>query len=68
MARGMGLCCCFIVVVVALLKGATAAQTYSVGDSFGWKVPPNSSYYTVWASKRTFNVGDKLSKLFSIPF
>ena len=68
MARGMGLCCCFIVVVMALLKGATAAQTYLVGDSFGWKVPPNSSYYTIWASRRTFYVGDKLSKRFSIPF
>ncbi|XP_050271975.1 umecyanin-like [Quercus robur] len=61
MARGMGLCCCFIVVVMALPKGATAAQTYLVGDSFGWKVPPNSSYYTIWASKRIFYVGDKLT-------
>ncbi|KAM4133202.1 hypothetical protein ACJW30_01G310800 [Castanea mollissima] len=46
---------------MALLKGATAAQTYLVGDSFGWNVPPNSSYYTIWASKRTFYVGDLLT-------
>ena len=39
------------------IKGATTAQ-YLVGDSFGWNVPPNSSYYTIWASKRTFYVGD----------
>nr|XP_023897434.1 umecyanin-like [Quercus suber]POE54742.1 blue copper protein [Quercus suber] len=61
MARGMGLCCCFIVVVMALLKGATAAQTYEVGDSLGWEVPPNSSYYSEWASNKTFYDGDKLS-------
>ncbi|KAF3960727.1 hypothetical protein CMV_014580 [Castanea mollissima] len=61
MASGMGLCCCFIVVVMALLKGATAAQTYEVGDSLGWEVPPNSSYYTEWASNKTFYDGDKLS-------
>ena len=35
------------------IKGATTAQ-YLVGDNFGWNVPPNSSYYTIWASKRTF--------------
>ncbi|KAK9989250.1 hypothetical protein SO802_029489 [Lithocarpus litseifolius] len=61
MARGMGLCCCFIVVVMILLKGATAAQTYEVGDSLGWVVPPNSSYYSEWASNKTFYDGDKLS-------
>ena len=67
-AAKMALSWCFIVVVMALLKGATAAQTYEVGDSLGWEVPPNISYYSKWASNKTFYAGDKLCKHFSIPF
>jgi hypothetical protein len=65
MGSRMGLIGCLIV-VVALLNGATAQVTsagvYEVGDSLGWTVPPNTSYYTNWASTKTFFVGDRLSK------
>ena len=65
MASRMGMIGCLIV-VVALLNGATAQVTsagvYEVGDSLGWTVPPNTSYYTNWASTKTFFVGDRLSK------
>ena len=63
----MGLIGCLIV-VVALLNGATtqvtAAVEYQVGDSLGWAVPPNTSYYSTWASSKTFFLGDILSKQF----
>ncbi|GMY35832.1 cucumber peeling cupredoxin-like [Fagus crenata] len=58
MGSRMGLIGCLIV-VVALLNGATARE-YQVGDSLGWTVPPNTSYYTNWASTKTFLLGDKL--------
>ncbi|KAF3973640.1 hypothetical protein ACB098_01G311400 [Castanea mollissima] len=64
MASRMGLIGCLIV-VVALLNGATtqvtAAVEYQVGDSLGWAVPPNTSYYSTWASSKTFFPGDKLT-------
>ncbi|KAB1199386.1 Blue copper protein [Morella rubra] len=63
MASRMGLIGC-LVIVVALLKCATAHETqidYQVGDSFGWAVPPNTSYYSTWASTKTFYLGDSFS-------
>ena len=67
----MGMIGCLIV-VVALLNGATAQVTsagvYEVGDSLGWTVPPNTSYYTNWASTKTFLLGDQLSKQSSKSF
>ncbi|KAB1199388.1 Cucumber peeling cupredoxin [Morella rubra] len=62
MASRMGLIGC-LVIVVALLKCATAqtqiaSVEYEVGDSLGWAVPPNTSYYSTWASTKTFYLGD----------
>ncbi|KAB1199393.1 Umecyanin [Morella rubra] len=62
MASRMGLIWC-LVIVVALLKCATAqtqiaSVEYEVGDSLGWAVPPNTSYYSTWASTKTFYLGD----------
>ncbi|KAI4328703.1 hypothetical protein L6164_021038 [Bauhinia variegata] len=52
------------IVVMALLIGATQATEYKVGDSFGWNVPTNQSFYSDWAASisnyQTFSVGDKL--------
>lgn len=60
---------CLIVVVAALvmLNGASAATVtsagdYLVGDSLGWDVPPNTTYYSDWASTKTFFLGDKFCK------
>ncbi|KAB1199387.1 hypothetical protein CJ030_MR0G024278 [Morella rubra] len=47
MASRMELIEC-LVVVVALLKCAAATES-QVGDSLGWAVPPNTSYYSTWA-------------------
>ncbi|XP_062149113.1 umecyanin-like [Alnus glutinosa] len=61
MGSRMGLIGCFVIVVSVLLRGATAATVYEVGDSLGWTVPPNTTYYSTWASTKTFFLGDKLS-------
>ncbi|KAL8129598.1 hypothetical protein V2J09_018753 [Rumex salicifolius] len=47
--------------LVALIQiSSSAATSYTVGDSTGWIVPSSSSFYTSWASKDTFKVGDDL--------
>ena len=59
------------IVLSALLIGATegtVTTVYTVGDSLGWRVPPNESYYSDWASTKTFFVGDKLGKFTSPAF
>ncbi|BFG40121.1 hypothetical protein CerSpe_263950 [Prunus speciosa] len=55
---------CFMVMAVAFpsllnLKGATA-EDYVVGDSLGWVIPPNTSFYSEWAASKTFQIGDGL--------
>ncbi|KAG6718812.1 hypothetical protein I3843_04G161800 [Carya illinoinensis] len=62
MASRMGSIGC-LVAVVALLKFATvtSAGFYGVGDSLGWNVPPNTSYYSDWATNKTFFLGDQFS-------
>ncbi|KAJ4839227.1 hypothetical protein Tsubulata_007758 [Turnera subulata] len=51
-----------IVAVLALLEGANAATTYTVGDSLGWRVPPSNStgFYDEWASNKAFQIGDSV--------
>nr|POF13371.1 blue copper protein [Quercus suber] len=64
MAIRMGLIVCLIV-GVALLNAATTQVTatveYQVGESLGWTVPPNTSYYSTWASSKTFFLGDEFT-------
>ena len=62
MARHLGLIG-FSFVAMALLIVATEATDYTVGDSFGWNIPPNDSFYSDWASSKNFLVGDTLCKL-----
>lgn len=46
---------------LALIVNCGAAKNvYIVGDSMGWTVPPNTSFYSNWASSKTFMVGDIL--------
>ncbi|KAL6221275.1 hypothetical protein ACLB2K_009026 [Fragaria x ananassa] len=40
--------------------GATAVE-YVVGDSLGWTLPPNTSFYSDWAASKTFQLGDRVS-------
>ncbi|XP_059431625.1 umecyanin-like [Corylus avellana] len=63
MGSRMGLIGWLVIVVAILqLRGATAETVYTVGDSLGWAVPPNTSYYSTWATTnlQTFLLGDSL--------
>ncbi|XP_062079700.1 stellacyanin-like [Humulus lupulus] len=59
MGSKMGLIVCSLIIMVTLLKGATAKQ-YVAGDSFGWTIPPNTSFYSDWANSKTFQIGDDI--------
>ncbi|XP_028753953.1 umecyanin-like [Neltuma alba] len=59
MAKHTGFVGCSIV-VLSLLFAATEATKYNVGGSFGWNIPPNQTFYSEWASSKTFVVGDSL--------
>ncbi|PQQ08994.1 cucumber peeling cupredoxin-like [Prunus yedoensis var. nudiflora] len=52
---------CFMVMAVAFpsllnLKGATA-EDYVVGDSLGWAVPPNTSFYFRMGCLKDYSIG-----------
>ncbi|KAB5514676.1 hypothetical protein DKX38_028582 [Salix brachista] len=56
----------FVVLGVAsLLLHSSKATDYEVGDSTGWKVPSDSSFYSTWASGKNFTVGDTLKFTFT---
>ncbi|KAK9943927.1 hypothetical protein M0R45_009516 [Rubus argutus] len=62
--RDMNMIACLSLMVMVglvpmLMKGATAAD-YAVGDSLGWTLPPNTSFYSDWAASKTFRLGDIL--------
>ncbi|XP_020238811.1 cucumber peeling cupredoxin [Cajanus cajan] len=50
--------CCMVAMIFII--GATEATDYTVGDSLGWNVPNNKSFYTDWASTKEFFVNDTL--------
>ncbi|WP_228567427.1 hypothetical protein, partial [Campylobacter jejuni] len=54
-----------VFLALAILQGCLLGASYGhryhfVGGSFGWQIPPNTTFYHQWAAKRTFFVGDKL--------
>ncbi|KAJ9688682.1 hypothetical protein PVL29_014371 [Vitis rotundifolia] len=49
-----------VVLVAASVLHRTAAKTYVVGNELYWRVPPNTTAYSTWASAYTFRVGDTL--------
>ncbi|XVE54447.1 hypothetical protein DITRI_Ditri03aG0082200 [Diplodiscus trichospermus] len=48
-----------LMVAMTILEGAIAAD-YTVGEDYGWDVPPNNSsdFYSRWGSRYEFKVGD----------
>ncbi|KAF9679778.1 hypothetical protein SADUNF_Sadunf06G0050500 [Salix dunnii] len=50
---------------VSLLLPNSDAATYEVGDSTGWIRPSTSSFYSTWASDKTFAIGDNLTFTFT---
>ncbi|XP_075516170.1 umecyanin-like [Primulina tabacum] len=50
-----------VVAAAADLVGHAAAATYTIGDTLGWRIPPDgSSTYENWSSQHVFRVGDVL--------
>lgn len=47
---------------LAMMVGSVGAVTHVVGDSYGWQVPVESTFFEDWAKTRTFGVGDELRK------
>lgn len=59
----MGLMLGMLILGVALQQAAEAA-THEVGDELGWTIPSDESFYSSWASKLKFHVGDELGDCF----
>ncbi|XP_022991284.1 cucumber peeling cupredoxin-like [Cucurbita maxima] len=56
----------FCLLPLLFLQHATAQTTHDVGDSTGWTVPPSgAAFYSDWAAKNTFSVGDSLRFAFT---
>ncbi|MYY57405.1 hypothetical protein FYL21_10235, partial [Lactobacillus salivarius] len=53
------------IVVIAGISGFCSAATHVVGDRTGWTIPSSPSFYSDWASRQTFAVGDVL--VFNFP-
>jgi len=54
------------ITVAALLHSTAAKEIYTVGDEFGWIVPPGGHYaYEFWASRYKFSIGDTLEFSFT---
>ncbi|KAJ9163084.1 hypothetical protein P3X46_022794 [Hevea brasiliensis] len=49
-----------IILVASMVGAAAAATTYTVGDTTGWRVPPNTSFYDTWVANKLFEAGDSL--------
>ncbi|XLR33335.1 hypothetical protein HN51_042614 [Arachis hypogaea] len=52
----------FKCVILFIMLCTTAAREFKVGDHFGWRVPDptDTSFYTRWAERNRFQVGDSL--------
>ncbi|XP_074577508.1 cucumber peeling cupredoxin-like [Curcuma longa] len=56
-------------VLATLLSLLAASQAHLkihiVGGSYGWKIPPTTTFYQDWAKNQTFVAGDKLMFLYT---
>ncbi|PKA66668.1 Early nodulin-like protein 1 [Apostasia shenzhenica] len=53
----------FLLLTVALaffLGASEAHKDHIVGGSFGWKIPPNATFYQEWAAAKTFVINQML--------
>lgn len=60
----MALAALFVVLTADVLQSTNAA-TYTVGDSTGWRIPPNTDFYDDWANNKVFALGDVLGEFLS---
>lgn len=63
--QDMGLMLGMLILGIALQQGAVAV-IHEVGDELGWSIPTDESFYSSWASKQTFHVGDELGDHYSL--
>ncbi|WRX31844.1 Phytocyanin domain - like 10 [Theobroma cacao] len=59
MARQISIAALFVVLAAVVLQ-STYAATYTVGNSTGWRIPPNTDFYDNWTDDTNFVVGDIL--------
>ena len=52
-----------VLTALAAVVQVTEAATYVVGNTTGWAIPSTSTFYTTWATGKTFSLGDVLGKL-----
>lgn len=58
MARNFGFMGCICITIAAALVSVATADTYTVGDSLGWTIPPGGQIaYSTWAAEKSFDVG-----------
>ncbi|KAK7318133.1 hypothetical protein RJT34_02831 [Clitoria ternatea] len=50
----------FATIISIAWEPASSVTIHTVGDTLGWNLPSYPSFYTDWAEKRTFAVGDVL--------
>ncbi|KAI9117664.1 hypothetical protein K1719_011830 [Acacia pycnantha] len=60
MGKQMGLIGLLMVVLCLSFAASSEATRYTVGGNFGWGIPPNQTFYSDWASNKTFVLGDQL--------
>ncbi|XP_045786680.1 blue copper protein-like [Trifolium pratense] len=61
MAKNLNALVFVLLTVATLLHGSLAQTKHVVGDTTGWTIPTGGAqFYTNWASKKTFTVGDTL--------
>lgn len=60
----LGLLCNCMIVFLAATSSVEAAREFKVGDDLGWHEPGpnNTAFYSQWAAKNRFQVGDSLGK------
>lgn len=52
---------CICITIAAALVSVATADTYTVGDSLGWAIPPGGQIaYSTWAAEKSFDVGDTI--------
>lgn len=58
------LLCVWLLLLLAsrVIRSAHGDALYTVGESYGWKVPPVLDFYDVWASGLQLQAGDCLSE------
>jgi hypothetical protein len=63
MAKNLNTLVFVLLTVATLLHGSLAQTKHVVGDSTGWTIATGGAqFYSNWASKQTFTVGDTLGK------